>query len=122
MYEDYLPKLGTVSVGCRAGGNNLVDLGGLPASAALEWGREAANAFPEADCLHFPCPHWAVAEAIEPLERECDIDVVTIASGHHLGGVAEMRHHGHHRGLWPAAPGVLTGLNAPLKFCPTVLP
>ncbi len=77
MYEEYLPKLGTVSVGCRAGGSNLVDLGSLPASAALDWGREAAKAYGQADCLHFPCPHWAVAEAIEPLERECGIDVVT---------------------------------------------
>ena len=32
---------------------------------------------PEIDTLIFGCPHWATIEAIEPLEREFGISVVT---------------------------------------------
>ena len=54
-----------------------VDLGVIPASVALDLGRAALAEDPKADTLWMPCPHWACAEAIDPLEKELGINVVS---------------------------------------------
>ena len=33
--------------------------------------------FPDSDTIHIPCPHFATAGVIEPLEREFGVSVVT---------------------------------------------
>jgi maleate cis-trans isomerase len=48
----------------------------LPRSYALELGRAAMQAYPDADCIMFPSPHWPVVDAIEPLEREFGVKVM----------------------------------------------
>lgn len=68
---------GLEPVGVHAGGSSLVALGTLPPECALQWGRAAMKAHPEADTLYFGCPHWTVIDAIEPLEREFGISVMT---------------------------------------------
>jgi len=59
------------------GGSNLVELPQLAPDDAIAWGRDLMSRHPETDTLLYPCPHWATVEAIEPLEREFGINVVT---------------------------------------------
>ena len=68
---------GLEPTGVYAGGSSLVALGTLPPDCALEWGRAAMAANPEADTLYFGCPHWTVIDAIQPLEEEFGISVMT---------------------------------------------
>ena len=63
--------------GVYAGGSSLVALGTLPPGRALEWGRAAMTANPDSDTLYFGCPHWTVIDAIQPLEEEFGISVMT---------------------------------------------
>ena len=48
----------------------------LPRAYALELGRAAMQAYPDADAIMFPSPHWPVCDAIEPLEREFGVKVM----------------------------------------------
>ena len=68
---------GLESTGLYAGGSSLIDLGALPSNRALEWGKAAIKANPEADTLYFGCPHWTVVDAIQPLEDQFGINVMT---------------------------------------------
>ncbi|MDX1484583.1 MAG: hypothetical protein R3229_08885 [Alphaproteobacteria bacterium] len=68
---------GLEPVGVHAGGSNLVELGKLAPASALEWGRAAAAAYPDADTIYFGCPHWTVIDAIGPLEDEFGVNVMT---------------------------------------------
>ena len=68
---------GLEPVGVHAGGSSLVALGTLAPACALNWGRAAMAAHPEADTVYFGCPHWTVIDAIEPLEQEFGVSVMT---------------------------------------------
>jgi maleate cis-trans isomerase len=68
---------GLECVGVHAGGSNLVELGKLTPESALQWGRAAKQAYPDADTLYFGCPHWTVIDAIQPLEDEFGVSVMT---------------------------------------------
>lgn len=68
---------GLEPVGVHAGGSSLVELGKLTPAAALGWGRAALKAFPDADTVYFGCPHWTVIDAIQPLEDEFGVSVMT---------------------------------------------
>ena len=72
--EDFF---GLEATGVYAGGSNLMDLGELPSNRALEWGEAAIKANPQADTLYFGCPHWTVIDAIQPLEDQFGINVMT---------------------------------------------
>ena len=76
-HDGMITQLGLAPTGSTGGGSNLVDLPKLDCARALEWGRAFMHAHPETDTVLFPCPHWATIEAIEPLEREFGISVVT---------------------------------------------
>lgn len=75
--EGLIGELGLQSVGALAGCSTLVDLPRVPASDAIGWGRQLLRKHPDADTLLFPCPHWATTEAIDVLEKEFGVDVVT---------------------------------------------
>ena len=49
----------------------------LKRSVALDLGRQAMQAHPDADTIMFPSPHWPVVDAIEPLEREFGVSVMS---------------------------------------------
>lgn len=68
---------GLTPVGEYAGGSSLIALGTLPPARALEWGRAAIKAHPDADTIYFGCPHWSVIDAIAPLEQEFGVSVMT---------------------------------------------
>jgi maleate cis-trans isomerase len=73
-----MEALGVESVGVlSAGPHPLLAYGTIPVATALELGRELRRRFPEADCLHFANAHWPVAFAIEPLEQELGLPVMT---------------------------------------------
>ena len=76
-HDRMITQLGLSPVGSFGGGSNLVDLAKLTCNDALEWGRAFMKAHPDTDTLLYPCPHWATVEAIEPIEREFGVSVVT---------------------------------------------
>jgi maleate isomerase len=76
-HDRMIGQLGLDPAGSLGGGCDLIGLPKIAVSQALEWGREMKGRAPNADTLLFPCPHWAVVEAIEPLETELGVDVVT---------------------------------------------
>ena len=59
------------------GGSNLIELGSLAPNNALQWGREAISNHPDSDTIYFGCPHWTVVDAIEALEKEFGVNVMT---------------------------------------------
>jgi len=79
-------------IGRRHAHARLQDYNRIPPSTALQLGRELMQEHPEIDTLIFGCPHWATIEAIEPLEQEFGVSVVTalqaiIWEGLRLSGV-----------------------------------
>ncbi|HTI87546.1 MAG TPA: hypothetical protein VL966_13155 [Alphaproteobacteria bacterium] len=83
---------GMVLVGRKHVGAKLQDYNRIPPERAYELGAELVREHPEIDTLIFGCPHWASIEAIEPLEREFGVSVVTalqaiIWEGMRLAGV-----------------------------------
>jgi maleate isomerase len=83
---------GMVLIGSKHVGAKLEDYNRIPPERGLELGRELLREHPEIDTLIYGCPHWASIEAIEPLEQEFGVNVVTalqaiIWEGMRLGGV-----------------------------------
>jgi maleate isomerase len=83
---------GMTLVGRKHAGAILEDYNRIPPEKALELGRELMREHPDVDTLIFGCPHWATVPAIEPLEKEFGVSVVTalqaiIWEGMRLSGV-----------------------------------
>ena len=77
-HEKYLKDFfGLEPAGVYAGGWDLKTLGKIPLDAALQWGRALKKEHPEIDTFNFACPHWRVVDAIEPLEQELKVNVMT---------------------------------------------
>ena len=72
MRDDGLEPLGN-----RSAGATFEDYNRIPPDAAITLGRELVEENPEIDTLLYGCPHWATTHAIETLERELGINVVT---------------------------------------------
>jgi maleate isomerase len=73
----YAKHFGCEVQGVTAAGSAFNQIGRIPRSAALEMGRALKRAHPDADSILFPSPHWPVIGAIEPLERELGVNVMT---------------------------------------------
>ncbi len=73
----YAVKFGCEVLGVAGIGTTLPMFGSVPRDAALETGRAMLRRHPQADSILFPSPHWPATEAIEPLEREFGVNVVT---------------------------------------------
>jgi maleate isomerase len=69
-------RYGCKVLGVMGWGATLDRFGSIPASAALELGRELMRRHPNADGIFFPSPHWPVIQSIDPLEREFDVPVM----------------------------------------------
>ena len=63
-------RFGCEVVGAAGLGMVINQFGKIPTRAALDLGRTLLRENPTADSIFFPSPHWPVAGAIEPLERE----------------------------------------------------
>jgi maleate isomerase len=68
---------GRAVLGVVAANTPFRDVARLKRSVAVELGRQAMAAHPDADTIMFPSPHWPVVDAIEPLEREFGISVMS---------------------------------------------
>ena len=75
-FEAHLRQFGFTPMGCGACAYPAIDLGRIPTREVIELSRTLKQRHPEADTLWLPCPHWAVADAIDPLERELGVRVV----------------------------------------------
>lgn len=64
-------------IGAKAWGSPFNQIGRIPRDAALRMGRDLMRAHPDADTIIMPSPHWPTLEAIEPLEREFGVNVMT---------------------------------------------
>jgi maleate isomerase len=83
---------GMVLLGRKHAHAKLADYNRIPPELPLQLGREMMREHPEIDTLIFGCPHWATIPAIEPLEREFGVNVVTslqaiVWEGMRLAGV-----------------------------------
>lgn len=83
---------GMVLVGRKHANAKLEDYNRIPPEQALALGRELMREHPEIDTLIYGCPHWATIPAIEPLEQEFGVTVVTalqaiIWEGMRLAGI-----------------------------------
>src|SRR5262249_128550 len=73
----YAKHFGCEVLGVTACGSAFNQIGRIPREAALTMGRALKRAHPDADSILFPSPHWPVIGAIEPLERELGVNVMT---------------------------------------------
>jgi maleate isomerase len=70
-------RYGCEVLGAAGLGQVLNRFGSISATAALELGRSLMRRHPAADAIFFPSPHWPTIEAIEPLEREFGVSVMS---------------------------------------------
>ncbi len=70
-------KLGVESTGSIACGYTVETLGKVPGELALKLSREIKTRHPETDTIHPSCAHWATAHAIDQIERELSVNVMT---------------------------------------------
>lgn len=77
MYRKYVDYYGFNFCGMEAGGETVTNLGRMSIEVPIEMGRRLKAARPETDTIWYNCPHWAVSDAIDLLERELGVSVVT---------------------------------------------
>src|ERR1700688_4630560 len=73
----YARHFGCEVLGATGWGSAFNQIGRIPQDAALQMGRELKRAHPDADSILLPSPHWPTIGAIEPLERELGVTVMT---------------------------------------------
>lgn len=73
----YGSHFGCEVLGATAWGSPFNQIGRIPENAALIMGRKLMKAHPDADTILFPSPHWPTIGAIEPLEKEFGVNVMT---------------------------------------------
>ncbi len=76
-YGEYLAHYGFEMVGVKGAGKKVGDLALTSSEISLDLARTLHRSHPDADTFYFPAPHWGIATAIEPLERELGLNVVT---------------------------------------------
>lgn len=76
-HDDQLRGSGLIPTGCIGAEAVHEDFHLIPKSRAYELGAALKRQNPQLDTILFGCPHWYVADAIEPLERDFGVNVVT---------------------------------------------
>ncbi len=76
-HERSMGNLGFKSAGVIACEYSVQDLGRVPGELALTLSRKIKEQHPEADTIHPSCAHWATAHAIEQIENELGVNVMT---------------------------------------------
>ena len=76
-HEKAIREFGFEPAGVIAVGGSFSDLGSIPDETALNLARRIKKENPQADTIHFASAHWATAGAIETIERELGISVMT---------------------------------------------
>jgi maleate isomerase len=75
--NNYAVHFGCEVLGATGWGSAFNQIGRIPRKAALEMGRELMRRHPDADSILLPSPHWPTIGAIEPLEQEFGVNVMT---------------------------------------------
>lgn len=76
-HEAAIRKFGFTPAGVIAVGGSFSDLGSIPDDTALTLARRIKRENPEADTIHFASAHWATAGAIDQVEQELGVSVMT---------------------------------------------
>ena len=76
-HEQSMRNLGFEPAGVAACGYTVQDLGRVPGALALSLSRQVKREHPEADTIHPSCAHWATAHAIDQIETELGVNVMT---------------------------------------------
>jgi maleate isomerase len=76
-HEVSLRNLGVEPAGVAACGYTVEGLGRIPGELAITLARKVKAEHPEADTIHHSCAHWATAHAIDQIERELSVNVMT---------------------------------------------
>jgi maleate isomerase len=77
LFVDMIEHYGFELAGIKGGGKGGRDLGRIPLEMSIELSRDLKRAHPDADTVWLPCPHWACSEAIDDIEAELGVTVVT---------------------------------------------
>jgi maleate isomerase len=73
----YGRHFGCEILGATGWGSAFNQIGRIPVAAAFDMARDLMRQHPDADSILFPSPHWPVIGAIEPLENELGVNVMT---------------------------------------------
>ena len=76
-HEQSTTRLGVTSGGAIACGYTVETLGKVPGELALALSRQIKRRRPDIDTIHPSCAHWATAHAIEEIETELGVSVMT---------------------------------------------
>jgi maleate isomerase len=77
LFVDMVEHYGFELAGIKGGGKGGRDLGSIPLEMSVALSRDLKRARPDADTVWLPCPHWACGEAIDDIEAELGVTVVT---------------------------------------------
>lgn len=77
VFTRCLDEYGLTTAAIEGAGYPADHLGRVPRRTALELAARLMKQAPQADTMWMPCPHWAVADSIGPIEREYGVKVVT---------------------------------------------
>jgi maleate cis-trans isomerase len=76
-HDRQMREFGCEPCGTVACDHSLMSLGAVPKDSALIFARRVKAANPTADTIHLASAHWATAHAIDAIERELVVDVMT---------------------------------------------
>jgi maleate cis-trans isomerase len=76
-HDRQVEEFGCEPCGTVACDHSLVGLGSVSKDMALALARKLKNEHPEADTIHLASAHWATADAIDRIERELEVSVMT---------------------------------------------
>ena len=76
-HEQSIRNMGVEPAGTIALDFSDHEVGRIPGELALATSRRVKAENPEADCIHLASAHWAIAHAIDQIEQELDVSVMT---------------------------------------------
>ena len=76
-HETYIRAYGLEPTGWVSLDTTFIELGRMDQEQVLEAGRRLCREQPETDTVYMFCPHYAAIDAIEPLEEEFGVTVMT---------------------------------------------
>jgi maleate isomerase len=76
-HVDYMREFGLQPTGAIGAGYKFHQLGQIPVGTALKLGHELKRRHPDTDTIYYSCPHWAINDAIDPMEQALGVNVMT---------------------------------------------
>jgi maleate cis-trans isomerase len=76
-HERSMRNLGFEPTGVVGCGYSVEDLGKIPGELAIRLSRQVKRDHPQTDTIHPSCAHWATAHAIDQIENELGVNVMT---------------------------------------------